>query len=752
MPNLSQVILSEIQRDLAAFSDPGSLVNISPSGIVQWERGRKTHNAQLIYKQGIFPDVLFGGRQLTYEGFLSSETLADLRDLALSIITLIPPIDEFIPAPAQTGALTEKPIDHEDAGELVVSCAILNGSMPFGSTRVLFLHGNAGSGKTSLLRHITRLQADRFSRGETSTLLLYLDAQGKGLSQLEDVMARALQDLRARFTYHCIAPLTRRRCVVPIVDGFDELIGPTSAREAFGNLAQFLAQLDCQGALITSSRSAFIDYRTLYERAAEIAAAQGLSYEIYPIELLPWPENIIFELAKKKLGGATDKIEHIRTLITTPAGELIRKPFFLSHMCNILKEGGVVKGDQDIVRQVVDASLDREAQKLKDKRMKSLLSQEQHRQFCQALADEMWWQERSELDIQTIRTIAEIYADENKLKPEDTKLFIDRSVAHGVLKNVQGDPEKREFEHELFRFEFQAGRLSSILLGDEVELRDFILRRELPSDLIDRVMAYRMISNAESAAIIKHLCEIARKSRNNPIAALNCGALVASILSSRKGISESGRLDSLCFRNVDFGEVKLTKWFINECIFERANLSEVQLNECGLNNNIFIVCKLGPKTRFDKCIISAQAFSGIEEIDGREIYDPISINDFLVKAGAILPEDEVIQKAVVVPEIIKQRIQVTERLLQHARTHFYLSDEDTWVQKWLIRQGEWATIEQLLRKYKLLADVVIQKAGKPIKFMRFTVFPDVIAGARTSPLKAAQNVKAFWQDISSTGS
>ena len=54
------------------------------------------------------------------------------------------------------------------------------------------------------------------------------------------------------------------------------------------------------------------------------------------------------------------------------------------------------------MKQVVDAALKREATKLRDRHGKPLLSPDQHREFCEAIAEEMWWQEKPELDTETI--------------------------------------------------------------------------------------------------------------------------------------------------------------------------------------------------------------------------------------------------------------------------------------------------------------------------------------------------------------
>src|SRR5262245_26193658 len=117
---LTATILNEIQRDLSAFSDPGTLVEATPRGGLRWTRDRGAREAKLVQGPRRFPDVMLENRQLAYESFLASEQLADLRDLAVSIQTQIPLSEEFIAASARELAHTDASRDHADAGALVL--------------------------------------------------------------------------------------------------------------------------------------------------------------------------------------------------------------------------------------------------------------------------------------------------------------------------------------------------------------------------------------------------------------------------------------------------------------------------------------------------------------------------------------------------------------------------------------------------------------------------------------------------------
>ena len=687
----------------------------------------------------LFPSVTVGDSCYSYKNYLAS--LADLKDLAQSMLTHMPPATHFIDAPAQDGT------EVRPTTQLLLDRT--QGSLPLTATRVVFLYGNAGTGKTSALRELTRQQAERYLRGQATSLFLYLDAQGKGLTQLEDVMARALQDLRARFTYHSVAALTRRKCVVPIVDGFDELIGPSSAREAFANLSMFLAQLDCEGSVVASSRSSFIDYNTLHERAAEIATAQNLAYEILPIEVRGWPDDSISEYcaSRETAAGLKEKVE---ALLQTSAHRLVRKPFYLSQICEIFEQGGSIDSEQDLTEQIVDAALRREASKLKDSRGGILLSPSQHREFCEVLADEMWSQGAPELDLSSVRIMAELFADRLHLPPKDSKLFVDRSIAHGLLQvETHGASERRSFEHELFRFEFQSSVLGKHLKGDRVASATYVQRGEVPVEVVQRMPQVCKFSDEQVLQAIELLGEFNAKYPRSQYVAVNVGALMAALLAGRNLGGSLGQLRGIYIRLASLDGLRAEGVTMEGCVLERVSLLGATLASSRFPNTQFINCIVDENTRFDRSTFDLTQWSALSVADGDsrspEIYDPAKIAEVLHRLGAnvtggVLSGDQVARQD-------SASEQLLERLLRHFRTHYYLAPDEPWFTNNLDGDRDWPALKQLLIQHGLLTTVRIDKSGKPMEFMRLTVPPDVILRSRNEGPGANRLAVELWQDL-----
>ena len=131
--------------------------------------------------------------------------------------------------------------------------------------------GEAGSGKTRVLQELVRRQADSYLRGQTNKLFLYVNAQGRALARLNEALATELQDLRVNLTYHSVATLARVGIVIPVIDGFDELLGVSGYDDAFSSLAQFLEQMEGQGCLVASARSVYYEAEFLARAGKESA-------------------------------------------------------------------------------------------------------------------------------------------------------------------------------------------------------------------------------------------------------------------------------------------------------------------------------------------------------------------------------------------------------------------------------------------------------------------------------------------------
>lgn len=470
-------ILDFIRRDIAAFADPATPVQVSDRG-AEWHQRRQQYKVTFLRSsESEWPDIQIEERRYGYAEFFASEHMGDMKALAENIFASI-----NVPSPYVEGKARKA----DEIGEVAHSDALVRAlckeNLPYLRTQVVFLRAPAGAGKTVLLRHLAVEQAIAFQEGRETFLYLYIDAQGRALSRLDEAMAAVLNDLRS-FTYHAVPVLTRLGLLVPIIDGFDELLGIGGYQEAFSSLASFLARLDGRGALIASARASFYALSD-FDRAASAVPSgktKSLNYEIIPIELLDWDESELatyLEYSGKVHGiGAETPQQGVRLLkekVGDAGSALLRTPFFASAVVSLLEGGKDIPPGSHILRALVHMFIDREVGKLQDKHGSPILTSAQHLRLLELIADEMWWQGVRELDPGTITTVAELACEEFAISVESSRALIGRVRAHALL-TVQGSTNKILFQHEYYYGFFLGGRLANAIINNE-SLSEFLGR------------------------------------------------------------------------------------------------------------------------------------------------------------------------------------------------------------------------------------------------------------------------------------
>src|SRR5690606_16070721 len=117
---------------------------------------------------------------------------------------------------------------------------------------------------------------------------------GRALSRFNEALGSELDDLRAKPTYHAVTTLVRVGLIVPVIDGFDELLGMSGYDEAFGSLSAFVEELDGEGCLIASARSAYYEEEFL-SRANRSSALGSQAWRQVAIRIQDWGDEQIGE-------------------------------------------------------------------------------------------------------------------------------------------------------------------------------------------------------------------------------------------------------------------------------------------------------------------------------------------------------------------------------------------------------------------------------------------------------------------------
>jgi hypothetical protein len=206
-------------------------------------------------------------------------------------------------------------------------------------TQLVFVRGRAGDGKSVLLTHLAVDQAKSYLTGAAAWLYFYVDAQGRALARIDEAIALILQDMGARFTYHCVSTLTRLGLVVPIIDGFDELLGDRGYRDAFASLSTMIGRLHGQGTIVASARSTFHHFSSFGAQAHRYASdTDSVAWRMHPLQLRPWAEQEVLSYLRNVgvpssvFGDPTENarsaLDRLHAHLGSSAREVLSSPFF----------------------------------------------------------------------------------------------------------------------------------------------------------------------------------------------------------------------------------------------------------------------------------------------------------------------------------------------------------------------------------------------------------------------------------------
>ena len=743
-------LILQIKRDIRAFADPGSDVLVD-NDLICWEQDGSERTATLVgVAGGGLPDVEIEGARLTYRSFLAGPQMANLDRLAEFMPKIISKPRNYVSTKASTREHGVGPAD-------VLIRELALGRLRFGSTRIVLVQGEAGSGKTIALKRMTLDRARDWQRQANSPLFFYIDVQGRALSRLDDAMARDLQDLRSRFYYNAVPSLVRNGLLVPVIDGFDELLGTGGYEDAFSSLAAFIAQLDGCGALVASARSAFFDYNGFRENAERYSGDGMLSYDIEPVKIEPWSDQDAEELVRKRTPDPAQlaSFRQLRTDMDDENRKLLRKPFYVSQIVNLLLDGDGIHSDDMILDKLVETFIRREHAKLRNKEGRPLLSLQGHREFLVRLAEEMWWLETRHLDVETVQAWLELVVEQLGVAEDDARQIRSRVPTYGFLTTVDAQKGTLRFEHEVFYGFLLAEKLKQCIDHDPRELRRFLNRSMLDETLVDQVV--RLLGDEENAVTaVDVVCSVLTRGLTESIARQNGGRLVARIIKEFGRLRVDATMQHLYFEHEDFGEAELERPHFANCYFSSVDLTRTRMHRPRFTDCMFHQPRVAMGyTLFDGAPSNlgtlvkgiAVVNEGIEhDSETNLVYAPERITSILCQLGMERPRKEEPEEDWAYLEVQKGRIATLERFLGKMAQRYRLAKDDL-ERLGVTNEENWDLVYCLLERHGLLKEEMRQMSGRPKPLIRLAYPPDVIRMGENLTDVRRPKLTAFWKEL-----
>ena len=590
---LGDYLKSRIEPDLQAFADRGSVTTDWVSGAdgrgeltaVWGQSGQEypgDHRFRLV--GGAIQYVDGANKPISYAKFL--QKVAELGPISRAMYgngegILTPSGDFYVPTKSQMD--DQGPPEDSDKMLLKEIGADLEGEQF--KTRVFFVKGDAGAGKTTLLERIKVEQAQKFAAGKADFLFFYVSAQGRALSNLDEAIAKELDDLRAIFSHRLrgdgVLALARNGLLVPIVDGFDELLGTQGYGDAFSSLRNFLNRLDGVGVMVVSARSAFYEAEFVQRASASMSSqAGGARFEVVPVSLLEWEDSELFQFLARSRKMPQIAPKDMNRLNALPPRDraLLKKPFFAKQFIDYVDGGH----STEFLEFLANAYIERESHKIVGRDGNPLLQPKHHRRIFVGIAEEMWGSGKNrELRKGDLQTVAELALDKFKL-PEDTIAQVREKIGSDAFIRFArvGGQDKFLFGHDVY-FEY----FLSQMIRDKLLEGGWHKEGTLDIGVFPAVAVRLAIQNAETARAclqmandISQMADLPKENR-----ALNMGQMLASsfaLLGEQEASCDGVTIRGVTFRDCTFGKARLDNVRFLDCRFSEVNLSDCSLKEC----------------------------------------------------------------------------------------------------------------------------------------------------------------------------
>lgn len=598
-----------------------------------------------------------------------------------------------------------------------------------GTTYLYFVHAEAGAGKTTALLRTARKRVEDCIAGKASQqpLFLYVSAKGNVLENL-DMAVDATVTATHLLTSDSVRALCRNGLIIPIVDGFDELVGSPTYADALASLRPWLQSLGGRGVLVVSARSNY--FVSLYEESIRRETNKDINVEHLIAELARWKEeerdNYLIECGVER--------SQLRRLPQAEL-EMLRLPFFARASIGYLR-GRTTIPHRGLVRELMRGYIEREQAKLQGPTGETLVAAEDLENFFEELAAFMMEYNTREVPLDDLTLNAEFAL--GTLSPD----VRNRLVALCGLDISGGRDRRFRFMHEIILDYFFGQRVGRDLCGEKIAELQRILSRSQLTPGASRVAISMCDPNpARLTSLMRHEPGPAGVA---PLKA-NVGALWSEVFASGHPIS------AVEIVGVEFPPMEVSNRALNSVRFVKCNFASLTLVKLDSRNVRFTECNFqklrlegsGQGITFDKCVadeVSTLTPSAYAEV-------PEEVNRALRNAGAtVVAADPGARDSQ--SNLARQAQFFLERIHRRANPSIVVDADSLPVDRdrfgWITRnETEWLAFIKALEDHGLASLEQIEASGAPKWRLRWTNLPESILSRNISE----RPVREFWSAL-----
>lgn len=679
--------INTFKRILTAFADTPASIDISKGKLI-CEIRDSIIEATIRADQGeLF--IAENGEELTATSWLVRR-IARVPLLADRILSAFSEPENFIvPRGLLNDQLDEKETEDDlGPGDAAALTLELLGRRPVGCSSVMYLTSDAGEGKTTLITHLARKQAERFKEKSADWLLVPVSLGGKPFLRFDDLVVGYLGN-RLRFPlffYDGFMELVKMGVLVPAFDGFEEMFVQSPSGDALSAVGQLMQKMDSQGSILIAARKAYFEYHDVRTQARLFDSIGKSEVTFSRVSLLRWNKADFLSYASKR--GITDRSTIYASVAERLGDEhpLLTRAVLVKRLLDVATTANSLA---DLLRQVgnspneyfslfVRAIIEREAQEKWINRAgephQPLLSIQEHIELLSSIAQEMWTLSTDSLKAEVLDLLTDLFCESKHLSAEVTYQIRERTKQHALIVASDGSGRTFAFDHEEFKNFFLGEGIGRIISQSspqqKIELLGLLRKGSLPHQTIDAAISVvRRTQEAPCEKIATFLQELTALDGTTSFTHENVARLLLKILHGAK--CGQMKFHKLSFSGDSLRDLNLVNIVFTDCTFAGTSLENTHLTNCRFEMCHFDQLELHATTKISNTeIVGGDVSSLVPAGKDEPIYDPNQFTDVLAAVGFKIPVD-VSRKPTGAPRAVDMNVKHLSRLLRcfQFRTH-----------------------------------------------------------------------------------
>lgn len=673
------------KRILTTFVDTSTNIDISKGKLICEIRDGLIEAEVNLYEGEIF--VTENDERLRANSWLVRR-VARLPLLADRILVAFPEPEHFI---APEGVLLDQLDENasqedEPYGDAIKLTADILNRRAAGFSSVVYLTSDAGEGKTTLITHLARIQAQKFQRKESDWLLIPIPLGGKPFFRFDDLVVGYLGN-RLRFPlfyYDAFMELVKMGVLVPAFDGFEEMFIQNASGDALSAIGQLVQKMESSGNVLIAARKAYFEYQDIRSQARLFDSIGTNAVAFSRVSLKRWNKSQFLAYCDSRCIPEGENIYQSVAKLLGPDHPLLTRAVLVKRLLDVANETKnltdlllqIGKSRNDYFALFVRAIIEREAQEKWINRVGEphlpLLKVQDHFELLAGIAQEMWTLSTDSLKAEVLDFLTELFCEAKSLSPDVTHQIKERTKQHALIVGADSANRTFAFDHEEFRHFFLGDAIGRICVSpnqqQKMELLALLRRGSLPGQSIDAAVSV-IRQSPDVIRVMTLLQDVTCLDGPTSFTQENVAKLLIRILNG----ADYGQttLARLTFTANALQSLKLSNVTFDNCAFGVTSLEHTILHKCRFNKCRFDQIEISPtaeivNTQLNDCNIA----SVIAAAKGETVYDPIVFPQLLRLAGFQFPANIAVKQPATAP-VTDPNIKNLGRLIRcfQLRTH-----------------------------------------------------------------------------------